>query len=234
MRGQRTNKIFYNPTGICDRCNKEKLIQGKVYREYNKDGNWTGKWLCGKCWHKEKSAKNHEVFKLLAKHRTNKCDLDITNSRGSALEELTCIWRGVKNLNIENDNYNSPIDHSRDSELGIIQTKGGTYYLNGWRLNKLDRERNKPIDYIIFYCVDKNFRNIERIYIIPKSEIIGRQGITFVKDPSRGIPWYEKYRVKDEGTLKMVNDIWIDIINKKTKIRNKKTKIKDKNKNTKT
>jgi len=45
---------YYNRTNTCDRCREEcretKLIPVKTYREYNKEGNWTGKWICNNCY----------------------------------------------------------------------------------------------------------------------------------------------------------------------------------------
>lgn len=62
------------------------------------------------------------------------------------------------------------------------------------------------------FCISKDGRIIERVYIIPWTEIIKRKGISVYKNPTKGILWYEKYRLKDEEELKNVNKIWNKII----------------------
>lgn len=63
---------------------------------------------------------------------------------------------------------------------------------------------------MICYCADKNGENIERIYIFPWKEVYATT-ITIVKNPSRGVQWYEQYRI-DEETCKKVNEIYQKII----------------------
>lgn len=53
---------------------------------------------------------------------------------------------------------------------------------------------------------------IERIYRFPSDAIKGITTITIVETPSRGVQWYEKYRVKDLEELKKANDIWKKIL----------------------
>lgn len=70
---------------------------------------------------------------------------------------------------------------------------------------------------MILYCLSKDRKYIERIYIIPKDEITKRSSIGIVKNPTDRwgnsiTPWYEQYRIKDEKTIKNVNDIWKEII----------------------
>lgn len=46
-------------------------------------------------------------------------------------------------------------------------------------------EQNKPFDNIILYCLNEDKRNMERVYIIPKKEIITRGKITISKNRTR-------------------------------------------------
>lgn len=62
---------------------------------------------------------------------------------------------------------------------------------------------------MICYCADKNGENIERIYIFPWRDIYTK-AITIVKNPSRGIPWYDQYKI-DEEICKQVNKIYLKI-----------------------
>lgn len=65
---------------------------------------------------------------------------------------------------------------------------------------------------MILYCISTDGKVIERIYIIPKKEIINRKTISIFKKSSRHEPWYEQYRVKSEDVLRQVNKIWKKII----------------------
>lgn len=158
------------------------------------------------------------IMKSLRDRRTGNLN-DPGNIFGDNCQELTCKWRGVKDLNKENDNYNSPIDHSRDSELGIIQTKGaklstarqGLLEYERWS-RAVIREHTKEFDYLIFYCASKDGEMIERIYIFPRFEITCRTFIGIYKNVVNG--WYEKYRVRDKEILEQVNKIWKKIIGK--------------------
>ncbi len=122
-------------------------------------------------------------------------------------------------MNKKLDNYNSPIDHSIDSVLGIIQTKGRFYdsYNQCWTQN-FTHEHNAvakgfDFDVLILYCVSKDGKIIERIYIFPSEEILKRISITVYDDPKDRwknsiLPWYEEYRIDDEKVLLKVNEIW--------------------------
>lgn len=194
---------------LCYRCRENKEIIKKAERRERIKGKWTKKYICRNCYDNDCSKERY-----LCDRRMGNLNPNSNQAFGDNCEELTCRWRGVKNLNIENDNYRSPIDHSMDLELGIIQTRGrsfdrfvGSY--GGWGFSHI--ENIKKFDNLICYCINKDGKIIERIYIFPWKEI-SNKGISIVKTPSRGIPWYEKYRIKDEDTLKRTNNIWKQII----------------------
>lgn len=218
---------YYNRTNTCDRCGRDLNNSfGNPCREYDLKKNWTGNWLCGSCYdndYKKRPNSYSNILKSLSNRRTGNLRPDCNQAKGDLYEEVTIQWRGVENLNIENDNYNSSIDHSRDPELGIIQTKGRIYNIEygWWPFSGLEREWNKEFNNIIFYCSNNDGTLIERIYIFPKIEIIKRKSITIYKNTTRGrystpfIPWYEKYRIKDAKIIKKINEIWIKINNSK-------------------
>lgn len=225
-RSKRMKRESYNLTNTCEKirqvgfswrmCGNE-LKSHHAHREYNKEGKKTGRWICDFCYNRyDPNRKNlyKERYGVVANSRTGNILQGSNKEKGDMFERLTSIWREVKILSIENDYYMGPIDHSRDSELGIIQTKGRFYNSvnRRWSFSGLEREYNKEFDFMISYCADKDGKYIEKIYIFPKSEIIKRKGITIVKNPSRWTPWYEQYRVIDEEIIKKINDIWKEII----------------------
>lgn len=225
--------IYYNRTNTCDIINEDgkkcenKLFSKHAFREYDKNGNWTGKWICNKCYQKFSPNSGLNIMKTLRDRRTNNQDPNHSNAKGDLFQELTCRWRStistipVEDLNIKLDNYKIPIDHSWDSELGILQTKGRLYYPieRYWNIDirNLQSEESSKFDNLIFYCASKDGKTIDRIYIILKKEIMKRSSITICKNPTDRwgnsiTPWYEQYRVKDEETINKVNDIWEQII----------------------
>lgn len=185
------------------------------YSELYNNGEWTGKYICESC-HGKKKYRNGEtnanLIKEMSDHRTNNLDPNSSQAKGDKFEELTSKWRGIKMLSKELDNYRLPYDHSRDSELGIIETKGRLYdpIDDNWDAT-IFNSHIKEFDYLIFYCANKDGKVIERIYIFPIAEIIERGCVAIYRNPSKGL-WYEKYRIIDEEIIKKINEIWKEII----------------------
>ena len=173
--------------------------------------------MCKNCYntrdYNKRSNCAHAIMKSLTDRRTGNQDPNSSNAKGDKFQKVTCIWLDVDDLNIINDNYRSPIDHSSHPKLGIIQTNGRFYdsYNQFWQL-VTKRSIKKDFDNLVFYCASKDGKIIERIYIFPRTEILKRHTITIVKNPSKGSLWYEEYRVTDEETIKKVNDIWKKIL----------------------
>ena len=208
----------------CISCKDNNLTSRTAHSEDDIDGNWTGSWLCSSCYNKKryKNGKTNANLKNeMRDRRTNNLDHNSTQAKGDMFQKLTCIWRStvsiipVEDLNIKFDNYNTPIDHSQDSELGIIETKGSFYSEIAsyeWCFNT-KRERKKYVDKVICYCVSKDKKNIARLYIFPKEEL-NRNNICIYENPTRST-WYEKYRITDKNILSQINDIWRIINNEK-------------------
>ncbi len=209
----------YNDTNTCDRCKKEKLEPTRSFKEYDTEGKWTGKWLCNKCYIHDYYIKDYKYrpdcslnkFKRICDWRNGTLDPQSNRGKGFQFEELTKRWRGIKNLNEENDNFNSPLDHSIDSDVGIIQTKGAFFNpIEGFYQFNVKNEHGKGFDVLVCYCASADGETIERVYFIPYAEVQTRTNIAIVKNPSRKT-WFAKYRIKDEDILKCVNEIWKEI-----------------------
>lgn len=76
--------------------------------EKDNDGNWTGRWDCMKCWKKYDS--NTNIKKSVTNCRTGNQNPNHSKTKGMKIQKLTCLEFGWVDLNIESDNYNSPID----------------------------------------------------------------------------------------------------------------------------
>lgn len=217
---------YYNRTNTCNRCGKDLFhCSGSPCKEY-KELDWTGRWLCHNCKLKDNndSPNSHRnIIKQMRPCRMGNSDMNSAQAFWNNCEELTCIqaakaaWRGVKSLNKENDNYRSPIDHSRDPELDIIQTQGRIFtnislYSDGWCFGGFEDEWFKEFGNMICYCVNNDGKTIERIYIFPKKVIVKFKGISIICNTKYRCGWYEQYRVKNENIVRKVNEIWKKIL----------------------
>lgn len=228
----RRRKEKYNETNTCPRIKEDgnvceeqliKTSKGHPYRELDKNGNLTGRWICHKCYQKDyqKNDPNskHNIRKALSDNRSGNLCPKTTTSKGNKFQKLACEWKRLIDLNKEDDNYNSPID-CIDEMTGVkYQIKGKLYDpINRYWQITVRNDHNKQFSSTIIFCADQNGKIIERIYDIPKEEVVKRSGITIVKNPSNrngrcpGGGWYEHYRIKDKEELKKVNDIWKEII----------------------
>lgn len=210
-------------TGIkCYICGGDNLTTKTAFSEGDEKGYRTGRWLCKKCYNKVQNDKPdscNNLLKSVSDRRTGNQNPDSPNAKGDLGEKLTCIWKGVDNLNDINDDYHSPIDHSPDPITRIIYQTKISWYKSTYKYwkNCLERELHKEFDQLIFYCISKDGKIVERIYIFPKNEIIKRTGISIYKNPTDCsgdpiIPWYEKYRIIDEKIINEINEIWKKIL----------------------
>lgn len=181
---------YWNKTNTCDKCGT-KLVNTHPLREYDNNRNWTGKCLCQKC------SYNSDF-------RDNNLDPNSDHGKGYIGEQVTCITRHLENLNIINNDFNSPIDHSIDLELSILQTKLSTYRIkkNNWSVNLINEIDGfgdlKEFDNLIYHCMDINMQNIVKDYIFPCEELIGRKSITITKDRKKGFAWYDEWEVYEK------------------------------------
>jgi hypothetical protein len=232
-----TKLKYYNETNICPRCKEECekdriestdrniLCPGKAYREKDKDGKETGRWICGDCYRKDRYIRketNANLINSMRPCRTEDLDPNCSDAKGDDFEELTHRWKEVEILSKKNEKYCGPLDHSADIEGKIPQTKGKWYdpHNQHW-VQKFTNEHNAirkgfKFDYLIFYCASEDGKYIERVYEFPVEEMVHRSGITVYKNilSLRG-SWVERYRITDKEELKKVNKIWKEIIMEK-------------------
>lgn len=243
--GNKRPRLKYKIGDICHICKVEWEKEGKeltndsILRPGNaclgidKDGKKVDEVICLRHYSRNYNRYNpnswNNMQKSLSNIRTGNLDSDSAFAKSLKFQKLTCKIYGVDDLNVINDNYNSPIDHNRHPILGILQTEGrlfnNTYTgkNGGWGFNT-SREWFKEFDNIILWCANADGNSIEREYIIPKKEIKGRATIQIVKDPKDGhgnhlIPWYEEYRITDKEGFKKINEFWKIIIEDKIKLR---------------
>lgn len=86
-----------------------------------------------------------------------------------------------------------------------------------WNGNIFAAEINKKYEIMILWCINEDGLSedglrVGRGYILPKEKIVEQTGISVIKIPSRGIQWYEQYRIRDEKIIKKANEIWKEIL----------------------
>lgn len=212
----------YNKTNICSRCREENgitdnsiLYPGKAYREKDKNRKETGRWTCSKCYFKNiniESDSYNNIIKQLRPCRMGSLDPNCPAAKGRKSQKLACRLYELKDLDIENDNYNSPLD-CYDPKTGLYHQVQGRYYkYERWPFNGFKDEWGKIFENMICFCFSEDGNIVERIYIFPWKEIIEITGVTIYKNPSIRVPWYGQYRVTNEDELKKANEIWKEII----------------------
>ena len=228
---------YYSKTNICHRCKEDEritdknmitdisvLYPGNACREKYKDGSDTGEWVCCKHYLRDYDRYNPNsitnIRKLIADRRTGNLT-DDNNIKGDRGQKLLCMWRGLSDLNIKNDNYCYRRD-CLDEETELYYQAKVAYYnpINGLWGQGFKHERNAIRDGFIFknvliFCVSEDGKTVERVYEIPEEEIVDRKGIVIYKNCSKGDQWYEQYRIHDEEELKKLNKIWKNILEDK-------------------
>lgn len=217
----------YNDTNICPRCREENritetslLYPGNACREKDKDGKGIGEWICANHWRKHWQRydlnSTNNLIKLMADCRTGNRDPDDESTKGDRTIDLACELYGYVDLNKKYDNYTTEIDCQDPVTKMLYQIRGKIYSskYGVWVIGTLEGEWRKDYEDMIFFCFSNDRKIVERIYRIPfKDEIKKkRKGAVIYKNPSRGVQWYEQYRVKDEDEINKANEIWQKIL----------------------
>lgn len=191
---------------ICFRCHSDTTYVSKktdvaTWRNRKVNGIWDGKnYYCDSCHHK-----------LKRKCRNKDVEKDSRFGKGFRIEQVIAKTLGIKNCNIELDNFNLVFDlydpikykdiQSRSAGPSIRKAtwKDKEYFYDVWHL---------PIDlpeYDTFFavCMSKGYDNIERMYAIPSEKLPISVGLTIYKDPNNK-PWYEEFIIDE----KPYNDIY--------------------------
>lgn len=189
----------------CCKCGKE----GTTYKDYDSKGVWTGRWWCRSCWTHDNAKNNPDSFYNVTKSmrpcRNKGIDKDSTFGKGFRGEQLFCKIRDDENCNIKLDNFTSMIDVF-DKEYCKVQVKTVSLSLEygKWKANDI----NKNCDTVVIICMDNDFKNVLRVYIISRKYIAGNN-VTITESASSISKW-KTFRL-DECEEKLYNDIYHDM-----------------------
>lgn len=209
----------------CPKIKYDKLcgnsIKDNSFPEKDEIGNKTGRRICYQCyrhdrWIKEKNDPNcqNNLLKSVGDRRTGNQRQDSTNAKGDLIQKVANIWKKLVCLNEKTDNFLSPLD-SIDPITGLIyQIKSLKWCIVSkkyecWMFGGLLKEGFKKFDYMICYCLSKDRKTIERIYIFPYKEIMDITNIAVYRNSN--YHWYDKYMI-NENEVKIVDKILSDVM----------------------
>lgn len=145
-------------------------------------------WLCNKCWQKTQQL----------------CRNDFLDKYSTTGKAIISQWIVAKNMNIfdlnmKNDNFNEKIDLSYHQIYKKIDVKSATLSGKSWLFNGIA----KNCDTFCFVCMDKLWKNVERVYIIPSQELYGKTCLKIYKDKE----WYGKFRIDETSYNNMYHSV---------------------------
>ena len=165
------------------------------------NGIWDGvSYYCNDCEHK-----------MRRKCRNKLSEKDSNFGKGFIIEQVVSKTLGICSCNLELDNFNSIFDlydHNKYKDIQVRSTKPSVrnaswknkeYKYDVWHVALGLPE----YDTLFIVCMSEDYKNIERMYIIPIGRVPHANGFTIYKDPKVS-PWYEDFRADE----KPYNDVY--------------------------
>lgn len=192
-------KINYDDIKCCICGGDSTYINRNGYPEWRKFPDvkrWDGKsYLCKSCYSKEYMKlpdSHHNLMKKVTDFRTGNLGSKTKTGKGFIGEQIVAKVRKLKNCCIETDIFNFKFDLSKDPEYGMIQVKLRVSCYGDWYI-KFGIEHN--FDTLFVLCMDKNMKNVERVYTIPEEELYGMKSLTIMG--SENSKW-EMFRIDEK------------------------------------
>lgn len=214
----------YNEDNKCEfidtdgkRCT-ENLDIGNA-RQFDIDGKLV--WYCKKHGniYYERNDPNSlaNMRKSLRNCRTRNQNPNHESTKGDRCIDLACELYGYIDLNKRYDNYTTEID-CQDPITGLLyQIRGKRYnpINRRWDSGNLENEWYKYYEDMVYFCLSKDGKIIDRIYKFPSWEIMKRKSISIYNNENEH--WYDEYRIEDPDKLRKVNETWQKILEKENK-----------------
>ena len=203
-----SKKVYHNKTNTCDRCREEgretKLSPGKALREYDKDRNWTGKWICQRCYDKYDSNSGSNKSKLEADCRNNNLDPYSKPGKGYITATLVKKFLGIEDCFDRTGNFNyCGYDMIEHEDWGKIDVKGSSLLSNrqcNYVYHSFSIKKNKKADF--FFCIGYGMsrKHVLVVLIIPNEEYISKLQTLMV--PYDRESKYSEYKENEEEVKK--------------------------------
>lgn len=192
----------------CFLCGKKETYVSKNGKEYwftYKDE----KFLCIDCHNHQDENSGNYWKKINALRRNKKLHKNTTQGKGLRIEQIFVSYLGLDNCNIKKDNFNFNFDlfsSYSGYRIQIMSRKLNSFQWGFSGQNFYNKVKN--CDILYFACMDKNYKNMERVYRIPSKYVLGLNSVTFYRylSPSLSYKW-ERFRL-EENEIKILNDIY--------------------------
>jgi hypothetical protein len=165
--------------------------------KFNFDGKWNNEYICRSCYRKEEDKEPdslHKLEKLNRLCRNGNLSKNSEAGKGFICEQIWCKARDLQNCNIITDNFHHKYDTSKDDEFGYCQIRSNGFLKESNRWNSF-RTKGTYINLVLF-CMNKDYTNIDRMYIIPEIEAKKVKVITIYKN-NRVDSWYNKFQIDE-------------------------------------
>lgn len=151
---------------------KYKGDDWRNYKADSKTGEWDGKsYLCGNCYGRIISNfpdSRNSLRKQIANSRNRQIDPDSTQGKGHITEQIATKTLGIKNYNLESDNFCAEFDAYDPVKYHRIDIKGPSLINGVWIATGI----GKNFDNLFILCMSNDYNHVIKVYIIPK-EFIG-------------------------------------------------------------
>lgn len=132
---------------------------------------------------------------------------------GIIIEFVVMKIRKIKNANVEYDSFKAKFDLLEDPEYGNIQIKGPSK--NGRRWDCIFGAE-RVFDTLFVLCMGRDRKNVERIYIVPESELYGESIIQIYEDFNElskisKYKWVEKFKISKD-IIDIYNNTYQDLM----------------------
>lgn len=181
---------------------------------YDTKGNWDGTVMCDKCSRKMYNSlpdSYNNCVKYMRRSRLG--NLDRFSNVGVAFigQWIAAKTLGIKDSNIENNNFGEPIDLLGHTIYGNIDVKTCTFNnIHGYWQYGVKRHGSAVVtfDNIVVLCMDEYdiWKNVERVYIFPKFEVENIVNTAITKYSSMS-GWYDKYKVDETRYNNMYHSV---------------------------
>lgn len=167
---------------------------------------------CHNCYMRYNPNSSLNTIKSLANSRIGNISIYSHSGKGLIAEAIVAKVRGIKNANIDNDNFHVKFDLYSDHKYGTLQVTSCTLMnYNQWKFGGRDfPEKIANSDNVFIVCGDFHnpWKDVERIYVIPSEEIIHLTGLTIYKNNIRK----DKYKEFKLDDINQYNDSYHNLI----------------------
>lgn len=157
------------------------------------------KFLCNACGSnicQNLSDSQNNKRKYIADSRTGNIDRFTNHGKDLIGQWMGAQVLGLKDLNLENNNFREYVDLSPHIIRGNVDVKIRTYNPIScqWNISPIKRDcrTTYEFDNILAICMDKyeHWKHVEKVHMIPKNAVEGITGFAIVKPTSlRGCKW---------------------------------------------